>query len=172
LTNLEVLSLVASGNVVFAGTAGGVFKSSDGGATWNPVNEGLTDLEVQALASPSAMLYAGTNNSGLWRRPLAEMVTSVQPMSNGLPSAAKLEQNYPNPFNPSTTINYELPRASHVTLTVYDVLGREVATLVNGVEDPGYKSVGWDAGGGSSGVYFYRLTAGDFGATKKLMLIR
>jgi hypothetical protein len=100
-------------------------------------------------------------------------IVSVQP---GSPVAFvkeySLQQNYPNPFNPSTTIRYELPRASHVTLTVYDALGREVATLVNTVEGPGYKSVQWNAGAVASGVYFYRLQAGTIVQTKKLMVVR
>jgi hypothetical protein len=81
-------------------------------------------------------------------------------------------QNYPNPFNPSTTIKYDLPQASHVTLTVYDLLGREVATLVNNVEEPGHKSVEWNAAAVASGVYFYQLKAGEFVRTKKLLLFR
>jgi hypothetical protein len=99
-----------------------------------------------------------------------DIVTGVKEAP--VPTAFVLHQNYPNPCNPSTTIKYELPRASYVTLTVYDVLGREVATLVNGIEEPGYKSVQWDASGVASGIYFYRLQAGDFVATKKLLLIR
>jgi hypothetical protein len=89
-----------------------------------------------------------------------------------VPKEFVLGQNYPNPFNPSTTIHYELPSASHVTLTVYDVLGREVTTLVSGAEEPGYKSVHWDASAVASGVYLCRLTAGEFVATKKLVLLR
>ncbi len=84
----------------------------------------------------------------------------------------ELFQNYPNPFNPSTTIRYELPKAIHVTLTIYDILGRKVATLVNGVEEPGYKSVHWDASEMASGVYFYRLQAGSYTETKKLLLLK
>lgn len=92
--------------------------------------------------------------------------------ATGLPRNLELEQNYPNPFNPNTTISYQLPGQSHVTLKIYDVLGREVATLVNGVEDPGYKSVQWEATGVASGVYFYRLEAGNFASVKKLTLLR
>ena len=99
-------------------------------------------------------------------------LTDVEESPMDIPVESSLKQNYPNPFNPSTTIRYELPKASHVTLTVYDLLGREVATLVNDVEEPGYKSVQWDASRFSSGVYFCRLTAGEFIQTRKLLLVR
>jgi hypothetical protein len=100
------------------------------------------------------------------------MITSVPPSLAGVPEEVSLNQNYPNPFNPSTTISYQLPTQSHVTLKVFDVLGREVATLVNGVEEPGYKSVTFDATKMSSGLYFYRLTAGSYVDTKKLLLLK
>jgi len=83
-----------------------------------------------------------------------------------------LRQNYPNPFNPSTTISYQLPTQSYVTLKVFDILGREVATLVNGVEQPGYKSVNFNADNLASGVYYYRLQAGNFIEIKKFVLLR
>jgi len=89
-----------------------------------------------------------------------------------IPSINVLSQNYPNPFNPSTTISYHLPRQSHVTLKIFDVLGREVAMLVNRVEEPGYKSVNFDAKPLPSGVYYYRLQAGNYIETKKLLLLR
>jgi|GEM_PF-220399 len=89
-----------------------------------------------------------------------------------IPAAFALDQNYPNPFNPSTTIKYQLPEKSHVTLRIYDVVGREVATLVNGIEDSGYKSVRLDANNLASGIYIYRLQAGNFTMSKKLLLLK
>jgi photosystem II stability/assembly factor-like uncharacterized protein len=83
-----------------------------------------------------------------------------------------LHQNHPSPFNPSTLIEYQLPVSARVTLTVYDILGREVATLVSGHEEAGYKSVRWDAGGAPSGVYFYQLRAGTFVGTRKTLVVR
>ena len=97
----------------------------------------------------------------------------VNAISEGeLPEMFTLRQNYPDPFNPSTTISYRLPTQSHVILRVFDALGREVSTLVNRVEEPGYKSVHFNASSLPSGVYYYRLQAGTYSETKKLVLLR
>jgi hypothetical protein len=101
-------------------------------------------------------------------------VTSVE---NGLaPRAFALSQNYPNPFNPSTKIEYSLEKAGMVSLKVYNVLGLEVAELVNGRQEAGSYTVPFAASSGtsslSSGVYFYRLEAGSFVSTKKLILMK
>ena len=83
-----------------------------------------------------------------------------------------LDQNYPNPFNPSTTINFSVPQNSQVTLKIYDVLGKEVSTLINQVVPAGNHEVQFDATGLPSGVYFYNLTAGNFVENKKMMLMK
>jgi hypothetical protein len=83
-----------------------------------------------------------------------------------------LSQNYPNPFNPSTTIRYGLPNKSAVQLTLFNSLGQQLATLVNGEAEAGYHEVRFGGLGVSSGVYFYRLQAGDFVATKPLLLLK
>ncbi|MCS6989585.1 MAG: FG-GAP-like repeat-containing protein [Chloroherpetonaceae bacterium] len=90
----------------------------------------------------------------------------------GLPRTFELSQNYPNPFNPTTTIAYQLPVASEVRLKVYDVLGREVATLVSGRQEAGRYQAQFNASRLASGVYFYRLQAGSFAETKKMMLVK
>ncbi len=87
------------------------------------------------------------------------------------PNALSLS-NYPNPFNPTTTIRYGLPQRSHVLLAVFNTLGQQVATLLQGEKESGYHEVKFDGTGLSSGVYFSRITAGDYVATKKLLLIR
>ena len=99
--------------------------------------------------------------------------TEVDPLLvAGIPEDFGLSQNYPNPFNPVTTISYQLPDDAHVTLVVSDVMGREVATLVNGQEEAGHKSVRFDASNLASGIYFYRLQAGIFVESRKLMLMK
>ncbi|MBS1492023.1 MAG: T9SS type A sorting domain-containing protein [Bacteroidetes bacterium] len=90
----------------------------------------------------------------------------------GIPNKYDLSQNYPNPFNPSTTINYELPKSNFVSLKIYDMMGREVANLVNQTQDAGFYSIKFDASKLSSGIYFYKIQAADFSAVKKLMLVK
>ena len=89
-----------------------------------------------------------------------------------VPLKFNLSQNYPNPFNPSTKISYSLPKESYVTLKVYDVLGKEVATLVNEKESAGNYEIDFDASGFSSGIYYYKLVAGNFSQVKKMILIK
>jgi hypothetical protein len=94
-----------------------------------------------------------------------------------LPMQPELFQNYPNPFNPTTVIRYGLPAPGRVSVKVFDLLGREVATLVDDVQEAGYRSVEWKGvtSAGSpvgSGVYFYELRAGSYVETRKMMLIR
>lgn len=99
-------------------------------------------------------------------------VTKVNKPNAGMPTEFSLSQNYPNPFNPSTVISYQLPASSQVTLRVYDMLGREIATLVNDRENAGSHSAKFDGSRLASGVYFYRLVAGNYVATKKMALLK
>ena len=99
-------------------------------------------------------------------------ITGVQQADNNVPQNFLLEQNYPNPFNPTTQINYSIPSAQKVTLKVYDELGKEVATLVNNEQAAGNYTVDFDASRFASGVYFYRIQAGNFMQMKKMILMK
>ena len=100
------------------------------------------------------------------------LVTKVAAEDKTIPQKFSLEQNYPNPFNPSTTIRFALPEPSNVTVCLYNILGSEVAILVDDELEPGEYDVVFDARNLSSGVYFYRIQAEGFVCTKKLMLLK
>ena len=181
LANVHVFSLASIGTNLFAsGYFGGTFLSTDNGMSWVPANEGL-DAGMGVIGFNDTYIFVGTQDIngvgglygyGVWRRPLSEMITSVGLPSGALPTQFSLKQNYPNPFNPSTTIKFELPKASHVSLSVYDILGRQVSVLVNDRRDAGVHEVKFDASSLASGVYFYRLQAGDFTQTRRLLLLK
>jgi len=118
-----------------------------------------TSRIIGLLADPSLVIRTG-------------LVTGFDHDAPTLPSETHLFQNYPNPFNPTTTFSFSIPYSSFTILSVYDLLGREVATLVNERLGPGSYTKEWDATRQASGVYFYRLKAGDHVATKKLVLMR
>lgn len=172
LADSNVVALTTSGDALFAGTkTGGVFLSTNDGTSWTSVNPGLTDKGILSVAATGTNLFAGTA-SGVWRRPLSEMITPVRNAFGHLPVSFELEQNFPNPFNPSTVIGYRLPENSVVTLKVYDVLGRVVATLVDERQAAGDHSIIFNAARLPSGVYFYRLQAGTLSETKKLTVLK
>jgi len=101
-----------------------------------------------------------------------DLVTAVSDAEAIKPVGHHLNNNFPNPFNPTTHITFVLPLTSHVSLKIFNLLGREVATMVNEEKKPGSYEVTWNAAGFPSGIYFYRLTAGSFTETKKLVLVR
>ena len=96
----------------------------------------------------------------------------IEQISNIVPEKFYLHQNYPNPFNPVTKMNYELPITNYVTLKIYDVQGKIVASLVNEKQNAGSYSVDFNAGNLSSGIYYYTIKAGEFTDTRKMMLIK
>jgi glucuronoarabinoxylan endo-1,4-beta-xylanase len=127
--------------------------------------DGIIDLTDNSftvtLEGKSITTFVSTNNS-----------TGVKLLDSSIPQSYSLNQNYPNPFNPSTIISFSLPSKSFVTLKIFDMMGKEVATLVNEELAAGKYHYQWDASNLSSGVYFYRLQSGSFVETKKLVLLR
>ncbi len=154
-----------SGTDLFVGGSG-IFLSTNAGDSWTRVDSTLT---AQALVASNTNLFAA--EGGVWRRPLSEM-SAVHEVTSTVPKTFSLSQNYPNPFNPSTTIRYALPGRAHVTLSVFNTLGELVSTLVNDTEEAGYHDVMLDGTNLASGVYFYRLTAGSFAQTRKLLIVK
>ncbi len=124
-------------------------------ATWNRINQ--------------AIFYK--KSSGVTQLLITPLITAVS-YENDLPLNFSLSQNYPNPFNPTTSISFSIPQAAFVTLKVYDVVGREIANLVNEFRDAGNYKFNFDASQLSSGIYFYQLRAGEFTQTKKLILMK
>lgn len=269
LTNTYVRALLFISPYLIAATSDGVFATTNAGSSWTDF--GMSGTSVSALAANGTYLFAGTNTSGVWRRPLSELLpvelvefsalhrgfnvevqwkTATETNNYGFeiqrsvvgnqlsqntwekvgfvegsgtsnvpreysfsdihipsgkysyrlkqidrdgkfgysrtaeviigiaPKEFALAQNYPNPFNPTTVIRYQLPVVSNVTLKIYDVLGREVATLVNEEQSTGWKKVKWNANV-ASGINFYRIEAvsgnnpmRSFTQVRKMMLIR
>ena len=114
----------------------------------------------------------GPNGSISYEGGSLKVPTSVEQLSEIIPMEFALKQNYPNPFNPSTTIRYDLPKGINVTLKIYDVMGHEVAELINQRQEAGDHEIVWNASGIASGVYFCRISAGDFTAVRKLILMK
>jgi CubicO group peptidase (beta-lactamase class C family) len=129
-------------------------------------------IVVRMGNAPDNSLVPFLLNEEMWQliNPIIEPTSLIKDQSNGINFS--LSQNYPNPFNPLTTINFSIPKYSKVTLKVYDVLGKEVSTLLNEELNPGIYNKNWDASNLSSGIYFYRLQSGDYIETKKLCLIK
>ncbi|MDR3626653.1 MAG: T9SS type A sorting domain-containing protein [Ignavibacteriaceae bacterium] len=138
----------------------------------NSVTEGATARDGQLDYSPIAQgnswsnvaLWAYTWIGDQWTTPVKDTKQTVY--------SYKLSQNYPNPFNPTTNIQYSIVKSGHVTLTIYDILGRKIATLINQNQEAGNHTINFNASRFASGVYFYRIEAGDFTSVKKMMLLK
>ena len=130
-----------------------------------------------SLAANSPAVGAGENGSNMGALGVGCEAINLSIGKDILPLQYALYHNYPNPFNPYTTLNYYLPINASVRLTIYDLVGTVITSLVNKDESPGYKSVRWNATNNqgqpvSAGVYLYRFEAGDFEQTKKMILLK
>lgn len=150
-------------------------ETSNGAAGYS---RSITYLFLAKTGTQISITAADTNSANTGVIPVSDVtfifssVTGVSQTNNNNPENFSLEQNYPNPFNPTTQINYSIPSSQRVMLKVYDELGREVATLVNKDQPAGNYTVDFNAAGLASGVYIYRLQAGDYGQMKKMILMK
>ena len=143
--------------------------SSGGNTVSNTSNIFVSTVGEAFIGKTSNTL--NQNQIGFWYVYQQTTVTDVKDEET-IPTVFKLEQNYPNPFNPSTAIKFAVPEKSNVLIQVYDILGSEVATLVNEEMDAGWYRKTFDANNYSSGVYLFRMEAGKFISTKKMILLR
>lgn len=179
--NIYGNELIAGGRFTGAGGVQASRIAKWNGNVWSPLGSGMNN-DVLALTVYGGDLIAGgwfltaggitVNRIAKWCCPVG-----INPTSNEIPYDFSLSQNYPNPFNPQTKIKFDIPQGmkgqtSNVKLIIYDLLGREVATLVNEELKPGSYEVDWDGSNYSSGVYFCKLVSGDFAVTKKMVLMK
>jgi len=177
-------ALLADGkfNEIVNPQLGGISRTNDGELNPVPSPSGAAYENVRTVPDDGFFTQTdyrgafGANNWAIGWTAISQLgildntATSVENIDQ--PVSVKLNQNYPNPFNPTTNISFELDFAQYVTLEVYDVTGRKVRTLVNGVQSAGVNTVSFDASGFASGVYMYRLTAGNITETKAMMLVK
>ena len=147
-----------------------IYYSPDNGSTWSTDYTAVAGNYrhiTKARGGANIVLWAVRANGGISRK---EIPVGIGQISNEIPASYSLMQNYPNPFNPSTNIRLNAPLSGNVKLVVYDELGREIRVLIDGALQPGIYNIDFDGTGLTSGVYFYKLTAGDFTQTKKMIL--
>ena len=162
---------------VFIGTSSfgpdsssGVYRTSDNGNNWFSINSGLTDTSIYSLLiDKDGYIFAGSKEKGVFRS--VNSTVGIPDKGNVIRSFV-LEQNYPNPFNPNTIISYSLPSGSKVKLIVYNTLGQSIKILENTFKPAGNYVVNFDASDLPSGIYFYKLEAGQFSQIKKMVLIK
>jgi ligand-binding sensor domain-containing protein len=172
LNGESVIALSVSGSNIFAGTGGGIYSSTNSGTSWFNKNQGISVVPTtRALLITNNYIFTGIDENSVWRRSYSEII-GIETLSTEIPSSFSLSQNYPNPFNPATNLEFEIPDPGFVSLKIYDLLGKEVVTLVNEKLNPGTYRFEFEADNLTSGVYFYRLTSGDFADTKRMMLIK
>lgn len=173
LTDRKILSLVENSTrqLFAAAYGGGVYRSLDHGLTWDSLNNNLPSLDAQRLAVDSNdYLYVGLDTIGVYKT--LNPTTSIQEPIPNHPTSFTLLQNYPNPFNSGTIISFTLPTRSWMKLSIFDVLGREVAILREGQELPGDHQIEYNPAGLPSGVYLVHLATETFRQSKNILYLK
>jgi len=160
---------------VYVANSNGIAGSYDYGKTWELVCYGLLSSNIQVVTGDLNLLLASPPFFGVWKLPLVKnngrfAITKIE--NNSLPNEFKLYSNYPNPFNPVTKISFDIPNQTFVSLIIYDVVGRNIKTLINEVKSVGSYTIDFNGAEFSSGIYFYRLTTSDFSQIKRMVLIK
>lgn len=160
-----------SGTVIYTSGNGGVWKSTNDGVNFTNYNFTYSSNQILFWYWKVLVAVLGTSNGGVWIYNDSSYLSVEN--KNNLPMNFELYQNYPNPFNPVTIIMYDIPKTSKVKLVIYDILGREVITLINNeFKEAGRYIAEFNASNFASGVYFYRIEMGDYKMCKKLVLLK
>jgi hypothetical protein len=167
---------VSSINVPGVGTKLATIVSNDSDNVWTEHKFSLNTFAGQKIYV-AFRYYMNTTVDGLFCNIDDVFVGNrsaigIQPISSNIPKRFELRQNYPNPFNPKTNFEFDLPKSENVNITIYNMLGQEVKILLNEFKNPGTYRVDFDASSLSSGTYIYRIKAGDFVDTKKMILVK
>ena len=175
MNDKNINSMTAYGSYLFVSTYdSGIFMTNNNGANWYNRNQGIPPSYLNQFGEifiSDNYIFAGANTYGAWRRQLTDII-SVKNISTVIPDKYLLEQNYPNPFNPRTNIKFQVKSAGVVKIVVLDILGKEVATLVNEKLQPGTYETTFDASAYPSGAYLYKIESGAFKDVKRMILIK
>ena len=168
-----IYNFCVSGENIFAGTNGGIYLSTNHGKTWIKKNTGFGSYTppIFKLFTTNNYIFAGTYGKSVWRRSYADII-GVRNITNEVSERFSLSQNYPNPFNPTTKIKFDLPQNSFVKINVFDITGRLINELANLNLQTGSYETEFNGTNLSSGIYYYRLEAGSFVNTKKMILVK
>ncbi len=171
-TGPSVYGLSKNGSTVYA-VGDSIDRSTNDGQSWTPADiTGLPGSIWNTLQIAGTFAFVNYFGVGVYRRPVSELTDVDNEVSHQVPANYNLEQNYPNPFNPVTNIRFQIPETRFVTLKVYNVLGQEVATLVNDLLQGGDHRAEFNARNLPSGMYLYRLHAGEFTDAKRLIILK
>jgi hypothetical protein len=171
--NLNGVCFINADTGTVVGDEGTILFTTNGGVTWRSQSSD-TRMGLNGICStePDTWTTVGMSNTILRREAKANAIESRANDDNDGQELSALKQNYPNPFNPTTTIQFTIVNRQSTIVKVFDLLGREVTTLVDEVKSPGTYTVEFDGSKLASGVYFYRLQAGDFVQAKKLVILK
>jgi photosystem II stability/assembly factor-like uncharacterized protein len=168
-----ISGIEGSGNDYWYVRGTGIFRSTDVGATWTQVHtQTAAQNDISLVTDGNGCMVGWSAGTTGTISKMTGVPVGISDPTNQIPSTYKLEQNYPNPFNPTTNITFALPVAGNVELKVYDLLGREVTTLVNTFVNAGTHVIPFDASSLASGVYMYKINSGSFTDSKKMVLIK
>jgi len=163
---------ICGGNAVPSTSSGKILKTTNSGINWNVQSYDNSPQKFTAISFVNGSTGWAISGTRIYKTTTGGDPTGIEPISSEVPERFSLSQNYPNPFNPTTNFEFRIADFGLVNLTIYDAMGRVIETLQNGELKPGVYKAEWNASGYPSGVYFYKLSAGSFTETNKMILAK